>query len=312
MSDRDYLEPPPEEVDRPDSPLPSRNRRLSSRSPNTPGSGGGGSNGLSSNSAATAYNGMRKWNLKFSGTCGEDAETFLQRIEKGRELVPVSDEDILRCLFFFLTGIALYWFRGKKDRLTSLATFKHAWRTRFSDPDFQFALRDEIMRRTQEENEPVADYLTCMNALFDRVSPPWSEAEKVSVACRNLIPRLQIAVRRDEVEDIEALEYFATHAESNHIAAHRYRAPPTPEKSLFPDLAYRTSRSSQKHGKYNESVAALNTSDASSTSPVSGSRKKKGGPKNQSSDEFQCRDHVNLLDGHLQTETRSRPHRQML
>ncbi|CAL1671885.1 unnamed protein product [Lasius platythorax] len=285
MSDRDYLEPPPEEVDRPDSPIPPRTRRLSNESPHTPGSGGRGSNGPSSNSAATAYNVMRKWNLKFSGTRGKDAETFLQRIEEGRKLVPVSDEDILRCLPFFLTGIALYWFRGKKDRLTSWATFKHAWRTRFSDPDFQFALRDEIMRRTQGKNEPVADYLTCLNALFDRVSPPWSEAEKVSVACRNLIPRLQIAVRRDEIEDVEALEYFATRAESSHTAAHRYRAPPTPEKSLFPDLAYRTPRNSSKHGKYNESVAALNTSDASSTSTVSGSRKKKGGPKNPPSDD---------------------------
>src|SRR5580765_7534933 len=285
MSEQDYLAPPQEEFDRPDSPLPPVNRRLSSGSPHTPASGGRGSNGPSSNSAATAYNVMRKWNLKFSGTRGEDAETFLQRIEEGHELVPVSDEDILRCLPFFLTGIALHWFRGKKNRLTSWATFKHAWRTRFSDPDFQFALRDEIMRRTQGENEPVADYLTCLNALFDRVSPPWSEAEKVSVACRNMIPRLQIAVRRDEVEDIEALEYFATRAESSHSAAHRYRAPPTPEKSLFPNLAYRTSRSVQKHGKHHESVAVLDTSAASSTSSISGSRRKKGGPKKKSSDD---------------------------
>lgn len=62
---------------------------------------------------------MHKWNLKFSDTRGEDVETFLLRIEEGRKLVPVSDEDILRCLPFFLIGIALHWFRSKRDRLSN-------------------------------------------------------------------------------------------------------------------------------------------------------------------------------------------------
>jgi len=54
-----------------------------------------------------------------------------------------------------------------------------AWR-RFGDPDFQFALRDEILRQTQGEHESVADYLTYMQALFDRLSPPWSLAEQLN------------------------------------------------------------------------------------------------------------------------------------
>lgn len=53
----------------------------------------------SGNSAMTAYNIMRRWNLQFSGAREEDAETFLLRIEEGRELVSVPDEDILRYLF---------------------------------------------------------------------------------------------------------------------------------------------------------------------------------------------------------------------
>ncbi|XP_011859224.1 PREDICTED: uncharacterized protein LOC105556732 [Vollenhovia emeryi] len=223
----------------------------------------------------TAYNVMRKWNLKFSGARGEDAETFLLRIEEGCDLVPVSDEDILRCLPFFLTGIALHWFRGRRDRLTTWNAFTDAWRTRFGDPDFQFALRDEIMRRTQGEQESVADYLTCLRAMFDRLSPPWSEAEHVSYAFRNMLPRLQIAVRRDEVEDLEALEYVAARVEGSHQMALRYRAPPTPEKSLFPDLAYRAPRGHNRHAPKADTVAALNASSASSTDSASGSRKER-------------------------------------
>ena len=64
-----------------------------------------------STSTNTAHNTMRRWNLHFLDATGENAETFLFRIEKRRELIPVSDDDILRCLPFFLSGLALHWFR---------------------------------------------------------------------------------------------------------------------------------------------------------------------------------------------------------
>jgi hypothetical protein len=146
------------------------------------------------NSASTAYNIMRRWNLNFSGTRGEGAETFLLRIEEGRQVMSVSDADVLRCLPFFLSGIELHWFRQKRARFTTWAAFKVAWRARFGDPNFQFALQGEIMRRTQGERESVVDYFTCMNALFDRLSPPWSEEMRVGYAHRNMLPRLQIMV----------------------------------------------------------------------------------------------------------------------
>ncbi|XP_036143338.1 uncharacterized protein LOC118645738 [Monomorium pharaonis] len=207
MSDSDHLVLPEGEGDRPDSPYevargpighvharPSRE------------SGGHYSQDLGGGSAGNAYNIMRKWNLKFSGTRGEDAETFLIRIEEGRELIPVEDADILRCLPFFLSGIALHWFRGKKARLTTWAAFKAAWRVRFGDLDFQFALRDEIMHRTQGERESVVDYLTCLGSLFDRLTPSWSEAEKIGYAHRHMLPRLQAMVPREAVTDLDALD----------------------------------------------------------------------------------------------------------
>lgn len=278
MSDEGCLELPQGEEVRPDSPMAPEAERHSRETPRTPSSGRGPPNGTSSNSAATAYNVMRKWNLKFSGTRGEDAETFLLRIEEGRELIPVSDEDILCCLPFFLSGIALHWFRGKKNRLPTWAVFKNAWRTRFGDPDFQFALRDEIMRRTQGEYEPVADYLTCLTALFDRLSPPWEEPEKVSSAFRNMLPRLQVAVRRDEVDDLETLKYLATRAETSHAATQRYCAPPAPDKSLFPDLAYRSPRNSSRPNK-SETLAALSASTAKPTPSTSGTKSGRPGKK---------------------------------
>lgn len=91
---------------------------------------------------------MRWWNLKFSGARGNDAEAFLTQIEESRALVTVDDEEILKCISFFLTGIALYWYRNERGRLRTWRDFELTWRARFGSPDFQFALRDEIMRRT--------------------------------------------------------------------------------------------------------------------------------------------------------------------
>jgi len=36
--------------------------------------------------------------------------------------------------------------------------------------DFQYALRDEILRHTQRDEESIADYLICTKAFFDRLN----------------------------------------------------------------------------------------------------------------------------------------------
>jgi len=89
------------------------------------------------------------------------------------------------------------------------------------------------MRRTQGEQEAVADYLTCLNALFDRLSPPWSEEEKVGYAHRNMLPRLQTMVQRDVINNLETLELLAIHAEGCCRAAQSYQAPLHPSGRYF-------------------------------------------------------------------------------
>jgi len=127
MSDSERLELPGGEPVRPDSPYEMIGRRTRLSGDASHGEDRRESRDSAQNSATAVYNIMRKWNLKFSGARGEDAETFLLRIEEGRELIPVADEDVLRCLPFFLSGIALHWFRGKRARLSTWSTFKTAW-----------------------------------------------------------------------------------------------------------------------------------------------------------------------------------------
>ncbi|KAL6438798.1 hypothetical protein ACFW04_003703 [Cataglyphis niger] len=174
---------------------------------------------------------MRKWNLKFSGARGEDTETFL-----------MPDEDILRSLPFFLSGIALHWFRGIDYRRGLCFDLRG------------FALRNEIIRRTQREQEFIADYLTCLRAMSnDRLS--------------------RCAGMRWTIED--AIEDVVTRIEASHQLAQRYRAEPTPDKSLFPDLVYRSPRHVNKSAHRQDTIAALNTLSSSIKSGAASRRKKR-------------------------------------
>jgi len=130
------------------------------------------------------------------------------------------------------------------------------------------------MRRTQGEHESVADFLTCLRAMFHQLSPPWTESKQVSSAFRNLLPRLQQSIRRNEIEDLDALEDLATRVEASYQLSQRYRAPPTPEKSLFPDLAYHAPRNTRQSTRGQETLAAMSTPNAESESR-SGSRRER-------------------------------------
>ena len=124
---------------------------------------------FSASNPAHAYDVMRKWNLKYSGARNDDPDAFLTRIEEGRDLVPISDMDLLRVIPFFLTAIALSWYRGSKHLWRTFNQFARAFKVRFSDSDFQFELRQEIHQRTQGEKESVSDYLTCMRAILETI-----------------------------------------------------------------------------------------------------------------------------------------------
>ena len=121
-------------------------------------------------------------------------------------MFPVSDADFFRYLPFFLSGTVLFWYRFRRSDWRIWDQFVVAWRRCFGDPDFHYALWDEILRRMQGDNEPVADYWTCMQALFGRLSPPWDLTEQLNYAHRNMLPRLQMNLHRNEFSNFVTLE----------------------------------------------------------------------------------------------------------
>lgn len=121
-------------------------------------------------------------------------------------MVPITDNDLLGFAPFFLYGIAQIWYRNKHSRFQSWAECAGAFRRRFCDPDLQFSLREEILRRTQGLDEPIFDYLTCIRALSERVKPRMPETEQLDLAHRNMLPQLQVGILRADAHTFESLE----------------------------------------------------------------------------------------------------------
>lgn len=204
---------------------------------------------------ASVCNTMRCWNLEFSGK--ESAETFIERLRDGRQLMPVPDAQLLSCLTFFMSGIALAWYRDSRDQWRSFDEFDVAFRTRFINRNYEHDLEREILTRTQGEYEPVADYLTCLHALISRVKPPWSEFKALDCMYHNMQPRLRLVIRLHEIGNFAQLQRSAVQAEEVYLSAQSFYPPPLPERSFNSELAYHPPKSSRSRLRPQASATAV-------------------------------------------------------
>ncbi|XP_024942641.1 uncharacterized protein LOC112494619 [Cephus cinctus] len=211
---------------------------------------------------------VRRWGLSFSGRPEEDVEDFISIVEEGRAMVPVQDEDLIRTLSFCLTGVARTWYREASALLPDWPAAKAALRERFSDPDYQIALREEISRRTQGERESALEYLGCMNGLFSRLSPPWTDGERVRYAHRNMLPTYRLVIPLHDRLTMRDLERTAARQEQILRSVGTRRPPPGPEASLCPGFACRDSPAPRRFSR-RTNLRAVNDLDVASDDQLS-------------------------------------------
>lgn len=154
----------------------------------------------------------------------------------------------------YATGIALTWFRTEEDDWATYRDFEDAFTRRFSAHDLQFMLQEEIIRRTQGEDEDIIDFLTCIRALLDRVKPRLSTAQKLDQVHRNLLPSVQHAIPRQNFQSFLEFEDLAVRLQTTYDAERYYQPPPPPNQSAFPEYAYRSSRSDSRSRDSNYAV----------------------------------------------------------
>lgn len=177
------------------------------------------------------------WNIHFDGETGSLFE-FLQRVEEFRQSRGVSKDRLFKAAPELLRGTALHWFRS--ENISSWDELIKKLKSNFLPYDYEYALNEEIRKRSQGPQEKAIVFIASMQNLFNRLSNPPDEGTRVTLIRRNLLPYLQNALALQPVGTVEQLTRLCRSVEETSLRAHQYVPPTTnPRHLLEPQLAYR-------------------------------------------------------------------------
>ncbi|XP_073986148.1 uncharacterized protein [Rhodnius prolixus] len=130
---------------------------------------------------------LYKWGLTFSGEeTGCTLAKFLEDVDMRMVSRSVSQEEVFRGFDDLLTGMAKIWFRAKGREFSSWQELVHGLKKTFQDPDYDDRLMEEIRRRTQGSDETPSLFIAKMASLFNRLSTPLTEEQKLRILEKNI------------------------------------------------------------------------------------------------------------------------------
>lgn len=200
------------------------------------------------------YADVSRWNLKYNGQ--SSVNDFLERVEELRRSRGISKEQLLRSCPELFAGDALLWYRT--CNFSDWDDLVRQLRESFQPYDYEFALWDEIRRRTQGAQERVLNYVVAMENLFRKLSEVPPELTKLNIIRRNLLPFIQSRLATYEVSNIQHLIRLCRAVEETESRVQRFVPPPTNVRQLLePELAY-------KKPSYHAAVLDVNSERMSS------------------------------------------------
>lgn len=150
-------------------------------------------------------------------------------------------------LLFLHSLIALYFYILNNSKVVRVVNFrnlfKNAFRIRYSDPDLQVRVRQELSTRTQGPDEPVRDFVVAFRHILQFMHPPLPLEDQLTLCFDNMRHEYRSSFKRWSFTTFEGLELLGRDHEINKRADSSYRPPPPPSNSWFPEVAYR-------HGNY--------------------------------------------------------------
>ena len=168
----------------------------------------------------------KNWGITYLGDKRTSVDNFLARLEEGRAVSFLSEEELMIASPFLLDGLALQWFRMNKSSWPTWDLFRATFRARFGDINYQWRLDEQVASRVQGEDELTADYLTCLQCLYQKFERPVSLIEQMDRAYMNMRPELKRAIRRHEFRDYDQLTTLATDVERMLETLRVERVPP--------------------------------------------------------------------------------------
>lgn len=202
-----------------------------------------------------------KWGLKFDNEPGQSVGSFLERVEELRRARGVSEQELFESAVDLFAGTALIWYRSTTNRIKTWADLCLEMKTVFQSPDYDYMLLQEIMNRTQGDNEPIDMYLAAMGGLYGRMAEKVPEGMKLQQILKNLNPYLQEKLCMFNIRDTEELREMGRKAELGRLRSSYQCSTARNVKTLEPDLAYHSggqrTRALGKTYEFRSKVSAL-------------------------------------------------------
>ena len=177
-----------------------------------------------------------KWGVRFTGDPKDmSVMDFLERIEELRRARGCTESELYHSSLDLFQGKALIWYRSAIGKCKTWPELAELLKHHYLPPDYRSRLFQEILNRTQGPDEPIVEYLSCMQALVLRYGQISKEVQ-LDIVRRNLAPYYTLQL--PPVQTLEELERECLVIETKKYRAEHYRAPPRRTQSCVePDLA---------------------------------------------------------------------------
>lgn len=182
---------------------------------------------------------VAKWNLKFAGDKKSmSVNSFLEQVDELCIARRVSKTELFSQAVDLFVDKALIWYRATRKQVHSWDDLVHNLREEFQPINYDEKLLDEIKRRTQGKDESIGIYLSVMSSLFGRLSCPVSEAARLKILLRNILPFYQTQLGLVEVTSVTQLRTLCRKLEARRESVEAFSLPSRHTNTLEPDLAY--------------------------------------------------------------------------
>lgn len=163
---------------------------------------------------------INQWRISFSGDANStnkndiNLHNFLEQIDMFRRAGRIEEDDLLLQVCHLLNGSARAWFQNVYRDIHTWRAFERAIKAKFLATDYNFSLIAEVENRRQGKTEPVSTFINEMELKFRAMPIPMSDAHKLYIIQRNLLPSFTFTVAAQNPRSIRDLEAICKRLES--------------------------------------------------------------------------------------------------
>lgn len=163
---------------------------------------------------------INQWRISFSGSEHSankhdvNVHQFLEQVELFRRAGRISENELLDQVIHLLSGNARDWYQHSHRRIRTWQQFTTELRQKFLPSDYNYDLVAQAHRRKQGKTESVSAYISAMELLFQAMSIPMAEQQKVAIVRANLASQYDDAIATKNPQTIAAIEAICKRIES--------------------------------------------------------------------------------------------------